>query len=41
MIWMSFYEIIPEALEQTSHESVATVVTLATAFMVLFQMLLR
>lgn len=39
MIWMVFSELFPEALERVSSGSAATVVTLAFAAMMVFQML--
>jgi len=39
MIWMVFSELFPEALERVSSGSAATVVTLAFAAMMAFQML--
>jgi len=41
MIWMSFRELIPEALEDASRPMVATMVVVATAAMLLFQMVLK
>jgi zinc transporter ZupT len=39
MIWMVFSELFPDALETVSHQSAATVLTLAFAVMMAFQML--
>jgi ZIP family zinc transporter len=41
MIWMVFSELVPDALEDTSHGVVATTVTLTSLAMVVFQTLLR
>jgi len=41
MIWMVFSELLPDALEETSSGTVAAVVTLAVAAMVVFQFLIR
>lgn len=41
MIWMVFSELIPEALEEGSANTVAVVVTAAAAAMVAFQVLLK
>ncbi|MCS6867983.1 MAG: ZIP family metal transporter [Thermus sp.] len=40
MIWMAVAEILPEALKEAEAEGVATVLTLAVALMVAFQILL-
>ncbi|RTI23321.1 ZIP family metal transporter, partial [Thermus scotoductus] len=40
MIWMAVAEILPEALREAKAEGVATVLTLAVAVMVAFQILL-
>lgn len=40
MIWMAFSELLPEALEDVSHSSVAVTVTLAVAAMTVFQVLI-
>jgi len=40
MIWMAFSELLPEALENTSHSSAAIAVTLAVAAMTVFQVLI-
>ena len=39
MIWMVFSELFPDALEKVDHGSAATVVTLAFAAMMAFQLL--
>jgi ZIP family zinc transporter len=41
MIWMVFSELVPDALEDASHDTVAVVVTLAVAAMTAFQFLVR
>jgi zinc transporter ZupT len=41
MIWMVFSELVPDALEETSANLVAVVVTFAVAAMVAFQFLIR
>ena len=41
MIWMVFSELVPDALEETSSNLVAVVVTLSVAAMVAFQFLIR
>ncbi|MCA3749586.1 MAG: ZIP family metal transporter [Rubrobacter sp.] len=41
MIWMVFSELLPDALEETSSNTVAVVTTLAVAAMVIFQFLIR
>jgi zinc transporter ZupT len=41
MIWMVFSELVPDALEETSGNLVAVVVTLSVAAMVAFQFLIR
>jgi zinc transporter, ZIP family len=41
MIWMVFSELLPDALEETSDNLVAIVVTLSVAAMVAFQFLIR
>jgi len=41
MIWMVFSELLPDALEHAKSGSVATTVTLAFVFMLLFQYFLR
>src|SRR4051812_21728783 len=41
MIWMVFSELVPDALEETSANLVAVVVTLSVAAMVAFQFLIR
>lgn len=41
MIWMVFSELIPDALRQSSHGTVATTVTLTSLAMVVFQTLIR
>jgi zinc transporter ZupT len=41
MIWMVFSELVPDALEETSSNAVAVVVTLSVAAMVAFQFLIR
>lgn len=41
MIWMVFSELIPDALKQSSHGTVATTVTLTSLAMVVFQTLVR
>jgi len=41
MIWMTFSELIPEALEDASSASVATIVTLSLMAMIGFQWILR
>ena len=41
MIWMVFSELVPDALEETSHNLVAVVVTVAVVLMVAFQFLIR
>jgi zinc transporter, ZIP family len=41
MIWMVFSELVPDALEETSSNLVAAVVTFAVAAMVAFQFLIR
>jgi zinc transporter, ZIP family len=41
MIWMVFSELIPDALDETSSNTVAVVVTLSVAAMVAFQFLIR
>jgi zinc transporter, ZIP family len=41
MIWMVFSELVPDALEESSANLVAMVVTLAVAAMVAFQFLIR
>jgi zinc transporter, ZIP family len=40
MIWMAVAEILPDALKEAEAEGVATVLTLAAALMVAFQILL-
>lgn len=40
MIWLAISEILPEALEDASHSTVATVMTLSIAAMIAFQALL-
>lgn len=40
MLWMVFSELIPEALEETDHNTVGIVVTLALALMISLQVLL-
>lgn len=40
MIWMSFSELLPEAIQDVDKDTVASIATLAIAFMVLFQALL-
>lgn len=41
MIWMVFSELMPDALEETSHNLVAVVTTLSIVAMVAFQVLIR
>ena len=41
MIWMVFSELVPDALEEASHDTVAVVVALSVAAMVAFQFLIR
>jgi ZIP family zinc transporter len=41
MIWMVFSELVPDALDETSSNTVAVVVTLSVAAMVAFQFLIR
>ena len=41
MIWMIFSELVPDALEEASRDTVAVVVTLSVAAMVAFQFLVR
>lgn len=41
MIWMVFSELMPDALEETSHNLVAVVTTLSIIAMVAFQVLIR
>jgi zinc transporter, ZIP family len=41
MIWMVFSELVPDALEETSSNLVAVVITLSVAAMVSFQFLIR
>jgi zinc transporter, ZIP family len=41
MIWMVFSELVPDALEETSSNLVAVVVTLSVAAMVAFQFFIR
>jgi ZIP family zinc transporter len=41
MIWMVFSELVPDALEETSSNLVAVVVTLSVVAMVAFQILIR
>jgi zinc transporter, ZIP family len=41
MIWMVFSELVPDALDETSSNMVAVVVTLSVAAMVAFQFLIR
>jgi zinc transporter ZupT len=41
MIWMVFSELIPDALDETSSNTVAVVVTLSVAAMVAFQFFIR
>jgi ZIP family zinc transporter len=41
MIWMVFSELVPDALEETSSNLVAVVITLSVAAMVAFQFLIR
>lgn len=41
MIWMVFSELVPDALEEASHNLVAVVVTLSVVAMVAFQVLIR
>ncbi len=41
MLWMVFSELLPEAIEDASHNAVAVTVTLATLAMIAFQVLLR
>src|SRR5829696_3345617 len=41
MVWMVFSELVPDALEETSGNLVAVVVTLSVAAMVAFQFLIR
>lgn len=41
MVWMVFHEIVPDALEETSRDVVATIVTVSMAAMLVFQALLR
>lgn len=41
MIWMVFSELMPDALEETSHNSVAVVTTISIIAMVAFQVLIR
>ena len=41
MIWMVFSELVPDALEETSHDLVAVVATLSIVVMVAFQVLIR
>jgi ZIP family zinc transporter len=38
---MVFSELVPDALEETSHDTVAIVVSLSVAAMVAFQFLIR
>ena len=41
MIWMVFSELVPDALDETSSNTVTVVVTLSVAAMVAFQFLIR
>lgn len=41
MVWMVFHEIVPDALEETSKDVVATVLTISMVAMLVFQALLR
>jgi len=41
MNWMVFSELVPDALDETSHDTVAVVVALSVASMVAFQFLIR
>jgi zinc transporter ZupT len=41
MVWMVFSELVPDALEETSANLVAVVITLSVAAMVAFQFLIR
>ena len=41
MIWMVFSELVPDALDETSSNLVAVVITLSAAVMVAFQFLIR
>jgi len=41
MVWMVFAELVPDALEETSKETVAVAVTLSVAAMLVFQTFLR
>ena len=41
MIWMVFSELVPDALDETSSNLVAVVITLSVAAMVAFQLLIR
>ena len=41
MIWMVFFELVPDALEEASRDTVAVVVALSISAMVAFQFLLR
>jgi zinc transporter ZupT len=41
MLWMVFYKLVPDALEEAPSNLVAIVVTLSIAAMVAFQVLIR
>jgi len=41
MLWMVFSELLPEAIEDASHNTVAVTVTLSTLAMIAFQVLLK
>ncbi len=41
MVWMVFHEIVPDALEETSRDVVATTLTISMVAMLIFQSLLR
>ena len=41
MLWMVFSELLPEAIEDASHNTVAVTVTIATLAMIAFQVLLK
>lgn len=40
MIWMAFAELVPDAMEDATHDAVAAAITLAIAAMLVFQQLL-
>jgi zinc transporter ZupT len=41
MLWMVFSELVPEALQDTDHNTVGIVVTLALAAMIALQVLIQ